>query len=165
MPTSLTPTDLHHLRQCLALATDALQAGDEPFGSILVGAGGEVLAQARNRINELNNLAHPELELAQWAAAHLPPAARAATTLYTSGEHCPMCAAAHGWVGLGKIVYLSSSEQLTQWLDELGVPPAPIKFMPVQDIIRGAEVAGPGSGELLEAIKALHVAYHTTRQG
>ena len=113
MPPSLTPADSRHLRHCLALATEALQAGDEPFGSILVGAGGEVLAQARNRVNELNTLAHPALALAQWAAAHLAPAARAAATLYTSGEHCPMCAAAHGWVGLGKIVYLSSGEQLT----------------------------------------------------
>jgi len=25
--------------------------------------------------------------------------------MYTSGEHCPMCAAAHGWVGIGKLVY------------------------------------------------------------
>ncbi len=165
MPPSLTPTDVRHLRHCLALATEALQAGDEPFGSVLVGAGGEVLAQARNRVNELNALAHPELELAQWAAHHLAPAARAAATLYTSGEHCPMCAAAHGWVGLGKIVYLSSAEQLAQWLGELGVPEAPIRFVPVQNIIRKAEVAGPASGELLQAIKGLHVAYHTPPLG
>lgn len=165
MPTTLTPTDLRHLRHCLALATEALQAGDEPFGSILVGAGGEVLAEARNRVNELTNLAHPEIELAQWAAISLAPAARAAATLYTSGEHCPMCAAAHGWVGLGKIVYLSSAGQLMQWLSELGVPDAPIRFMPVQDIIRDVEVAGPASGELLEEIKALHVAYHTRPAG
>ncbi|MDJ0367193.1 nucleoside deaminase [Hymenobacter sp. H14-R3] len=165
MPNILTDKDLYHLGHCLALATEALQAGDEPFGSILVGAGGEVLAQARNRVNELNHLAHPELELAQWAATHLPPAARATATLYTSGEHCPMCATAHGWVGLGKIVYLSSSSQLTQWLKELGVPEAPIRFVPVQDIIRNAEVAGPASGELLQAIRALHVAYHTPPPG
>ena len=165
MSISLTPIDLRHLRHCLALATEALQAGDEPFGSILVGAGGEVLAQARNRVNELNHLAHPELELAQWAATHLAPDARAAATLYTSGEHCPMCAAAHGWVGLGKIVYLSSGEQLTQWLGALGVPEAPIRFMPVQAIIRDVAVAGPASGELLQAIKALHVAYHTRPPG
>ncbi len=165
MSSSLTPTDVRHLRHCLALATESLHAGDEPFGSVLVGARGEVLAQARNRVNELNHLAHPELELAQWAAAHLAPAARAAATLYTSGEHCPMCATAHGWVGLGKIVYLSSAEQLTQWLAELGVPEAPIRFLPVQDIIRDVEVAGPASGELLQAVIALHVAYHARPPG
>ena len=161
MPQPLTPTDLPHLRRCLALAAEALQAGDEPFGSILVDTQGQVLAEARNQVNALNALAHPELALAQWAAAHLAPAARAATTLYTSGEHCPMCAAAHGWVGLGKIVYLSSAEQLTQWLHELGAPPSPVQMVPIQTVVSGVEVAGPGSGELLQAIKDLQVAYHT----
>ena len=32
-----------------------------------------------------------------------------------------MCAAAHGWVGLGRIVYVTSSEQMGSWLAELGV--------------------------------------------
>ncbi len=161
MPAPLTDTDLTHLRHCLALATEALHAGDEPFGSILVDAAGQVVAQARNRVNTENALAHPELALAQWAVAHLSPAARAAATVYTSGEHCPMCAAAHGWVGLGKIVYLSSAEQLGQWLRELGVPTAPVQMLPVQTIVPGLAVAGPGSGELLQAIKDLQLAYHT----
>jgi len=161
MPQPLTPADLPHLRHCLALAAEALQAGDEPFGSILVDAQGQVLAQARNQVNTVGALAHPELALAQWAAAHLSAAARATTTMYTSGEHCPMCAAAHGWVGLGKIVYLSSGEQLSQWLQELGVPPAPVRMVPVQALVPAAAVAGPGSGDLLRAIKDLHVAYHT----
>ncbi|MFD1872429.1 nucleoside deaminase [Hymenobacter bucti] len=165
MPQPLTPTDLPHLRHCLALAAEALQAGDEPFGSILVDADGQVLAQARNEVNARNALAHPELALAQWAAAHLAPAARVTTTLYTSGEHCPMCAAAHGWVGLGKIVYLSSGEQLTQWLQELGVPPSPVQLVPVQTIVPGIEVVGPADGELLQAIKDLQVAYHTAPPG
>jgi hypothetical protein len=34
-------------------------------------------------------------------AAVMTPAERAASTVDTSGEHCPMCAAAHAWVGLG----------------------------------------------------------------
>lgn len=31
---------------------------------------------------------------------------------YRGNIICPMCAAAHGWVGLGRIVYISSSNQL-----------------------------------------------------
>ena len=163
MPQPLSAPDMPHLRHCLALAAEALQAGDEPFGSILVDAQGQVLAQARNEVNARNALAHPELALAQWAAAHLDPAARAAATVYTSGEHCPMCAAAHGWVGLGKIVYLSSSEQLGQWLRELGVPTPPVQALPVQTLVPGLAVAGPADGELLQAIKDLQVAYHTAQ--
>ena len=49
-------------------------------------------------------------------------AERAGATVYTSGEHCPMCAAAHGWVGLGRVVYVASSAQLAGWLEEMGVP-------------------------------------------
>ena len=56
----MTDDELRHLRRCVELATEALEAGDEPFGSVLVAADGTV------------------------------------------GEHCPMCAAAHGWVGLGR---------------------------------------------------------------
>ena len=33
----------------------------------------------------------------------------------------PMCSAAHSWGGLGRIVYASSSEQLAEWMSELGV--------------------------------------------
>ena len=110
---------------------------------MLVNAKDEVLAEARNRTNEINNLAHPEIELAYWAAEWLTEEERKQTILYTSGEHCPMCAAAHGWVGLGKIVYLSSGQQLSEWMDEMNVPPAPIRMVPIQEIAPEVEVVGP----------------------
>ncbi|SDY71388.1 nucleoside deaminase [Hymenobacter psychrophilus] len=162
-PQPFTAADLPHLRHCLQLAEEALLAGDEPFGSVLVGGDGQVLATARNRVNELNNLAHPEVELVRWAGENLSEEERRAATLYTSGEHCPMCAAAHGWLGLGPIVYLSSARQLQQWLQEAGAPAAPINFLPVQELIKEVEVRGPGSGELLEQIKKLQLRYHTRR--
>ncbi|WP_242597190.1 nucleoside deaminase [Billgrantia sulfidoxydans] len=84
-----------------------------------------MLAEGHNQVASGDRTRHPEFELARWAAANMSPAARAAATVYTSGEHCPMCAAAHGWVGLGRIVYASSSEQLSGWLAELGAPAAP----------------------------------------
>lgn len=159
----LTETDLPHLRHCLQLAEEALQAGDEPFGSVLVDGNNQVRATARNRVNELNNLAHPEIELVRWAGENLSAEERRRATLYTSGEHCPMCAAAHGWLGLGPIVYLSSARQLQQWLQEADAPAAPINFLPVQELIKDVEARGPGSGELLAQIKALHLRYHARR--
>lgn len=103
----LTAEDHRHLRRCVDLARQALEAGDEPFGSVLVSAAGEVLFEDHNHVASGDSTQHPELAIARWAAAHLPAAQRAAATVYTSGEHCPMCAAAHGWVGLGRIVYAS----------------------------------------------------------
>jgi hypothetical protein len=87
---ALTDDELRHLRRCVEMATEALEAGDEPFRSVLV-------------------------------AANLAPAERAAATVFTSGEHCPMCAAAYGWVGLAHR-HVSSSEQLAAWVADLGVP-------------------------------------------
>ncbi|KUL73639.1 MULTISPECIES: nucleoside deaminase [unclassified Streptomyces] len=151
--------ELPYLRRCVELAADALDAGDEPFGSVLVGADGKVLAEDHNRVASGDRTRHPEFELARWSAAHLSPAERAAATVYTSGEHCPMCAAAHAWVGLGRIVYVASSEQLSGWLAELGVGPAPVRPLPVQEVAPGVTVEGPVP-ELTEDIRALHARFH-----
>lgn len=122
--------DQAHLEHCVKLAKEALEAGDEPFGSVLAGADGRLLAADRNRIAEGDATRHPEFSLARWAATHLSPADRAAATVYTSGEHCPMCAAAHAWVGLGRIVYACSSRQLVGWMAEFGVKPPPVAALP-----------------------------------
>ena len=153
----ITETDLIHLKQCVTLAEEALKAGDAPFGSILVNAANEVIATARNRVNELTALAHPEIELAHWAAENLSDEDRKRTTMYTSGEHCPMCAAAHGWVGLGTIVFLSSAKQLREWLDPVQMP---IRFYPIGEIVPGITIKGPATGPLLEKIMKLLLTYH-----
>jgi tRNA(Arg) A34 adenosine deaminase TadA len=117
MAAEVTEADLAHLRRYVELAEEAVAAGDFPFGSVLVAADGTVLAEDRNREEtDRDPTSHPEFALARWAGQHLTPPERAAATVYTSGEHCPMCAAAHGWAGLGRIVYATSSEQMTGWL-------------------------------------------------
>jgi tRNA(Arg) A34 adenosine deaminase TadA len=151
--------ELRHLRRCVQLATEALEAGDEPFGSVLVAADGTVLAEDRNRVAAGDRTRHPEFELARWAAANLTTAERAAATVYTSGEHCPMGAAAHGWVGLGRIVYVASSRQLAAWLAELGVPPPPVRTLPIQEVVPGLTVQGPVPGladEVHDLIRRFH---------
>ncbi|NLE86796.1 MAG: nucleoside deaminase [Myxococcales bacterium] len=139
----MTDAERTHLRRCLELAREALEAGDQPFGSVLVGADGEVLAEDRNRTASGDSTRHPEFELARWAARHLSPEERAAATVYTSGEHCPMCSAAHAWVGLGGIVYIASSAQLRQWLSAWGVPPGPVAALPIQEVAPSVPVRGP----------------------
>ena len=155
----ITDADLTHLRRCVELAREALDDGDEPFGSVLVDASGRALAEDRNRIKDGDRTRHPELELARWAAAHLTPAERAGATVFTSGEHCPMCAAAHAWVGLGRIVYVASSAQLTEWLTGWGVAPAPVLPLPVQAVAPGVVVEGHVP-ELAGEVRALHARLH-----
>lgn len=148
-------SELGYLRRCVELAAEALEAGDEPFGSVLVAGDGTVLAEDRNRVAGGDRTRHPEFALARWAAEGLAPEERAAATVYTSGEHCPMCAAAHAWVGLGRIVYVASSEQLTGWLAELGVPAPPVRSLPVREVAPGVAVEGPVP-ELVAEVQELH---------
>lgn len=152
-------TDLRHLRRCVELARQALSAGDEPFGSVLVDGDGAVRAEDHNHVASGDRTRHPELALARWAAEHLSPQERAAATVYTSGEHCPMCAAAHAWVGLGRIVYASSSEQLARWLAELDVAPPPVRTLPVNEVAPGVPVDGPVPG-LADEVRRLHRLFH-----
>jgi tRNA(Arg) A34 adenosine deaminase TadA len=156
MTQDLTEADLRHLGRCLELAAEAVEAGDFPFGSVLVAEDGTVLAEDRNReVSAGDPTRHPEFELARWAATHMTPQERAAATVYTSGEHCPMCAAAHGWAGLGRIVYATSTQQMGAWLAELGVSPSPVRPLAIPDVIPGVVVAGPVPG-LAQQVRDLH---------
>ena len=162
MTASFIPTaaELRHLRRCVELATEALEAGDEPFGSVLVAADGTVLAEDHNRVASGDRTRHPEFELARWAAANMTPGERAAATVFTSGEHCPMCAAAHGWVGLGRIVYVSSSEQLASWLQSSESPP-PVRNLAIREIVPALLVEGPVP-DLAEQVRDLHRRFYSS---
>ncbi|TFV57918.1 nucleoside deaminase [Geodermatophilus sp. DF01-2] len=144
--------DRVHLRRCIELARTTLDAGDERFGSVLVDADGSVLFEDHDHVASGDSTRHPEFAIARWAAQHLPSDQRAAATVYTSGEHCPMCAAAHAWVGLGRIVYDSSSAQL-------GARPAPMQAPSIGGVAPGVPVEGPVAG-LDEEVHDLHRRFH-----
>ncbi|MDO5739403.1 MAG: nucleoside deaminase [Ornithinimicrobium sp.] len=156
---TITERDLELLTRCVDLAEQAVERGDEPFGSLLLSAEGEVLFEDHNHVAGGDPTQHPEIAIAYWAVEHLTVQERAASTVYTSGEHCPMCAGAHGWVGLGRIVIASSSEQLGGWLQELGVEPGPVLGLPIQRVVPSAVVDGPVP-ELSERIRGLHGRFH-----
>jgi tRNA(Arg) A34 adenosine deaminase TadA len=154
---AINDEDLGHLRRCVELARSALDAGDEPFGSLLVDADGHVRFEDRNRVKDGDATRHPEFEIARWATSNLTPAERVSATVYTSGEHCPMCSAAHAWVGLGRIVYATSTMQLTGWRSEWETAPSPVAPLPITAVAPGIEVDGPAP-ELAEAMKVLYEA-------
>ena len=151
----ISDDDLGHLRRCVELARVALGDGDEPFGSQLVGEDGTVLFADHNRVKDGDHTRHPEFAIARWAVRNLGAEHRSRATVYTSGEHCPMCSAAHAWVGLGRIVYAASAAQLTAWLQEWGAPPPPVAGLPIATVAPGICVDGPAD-ELTEEMKALY---------
>ncbi|MFR9725517.1 nucleoside deaminase [Streptomyces sp. MS19] len=141
-PRPLTEADERHLRRAVALAALAREGGDPPFGSLLVGPGGEVLAEAHNTtVTEADISLHPELKLAVWAARELDPATAARTTLYTSCQPCGMCAGAIERSFLGRVVYALSTAQLLA-LKPPAEPPAPRTEGPALHDEAAAVVAG-----------------------
>lgn len=152
---TVTEADRGHLRRCVDLAREALEAGDEPFGSVLVDDDNTVVFSDHNHVSQGDATRHPEFEIARWAANHLSPAQRRESTVYTSGEHCPMCSAAHAMVGLGRIVYATSSAQLAEWHRAWGIPAGPLATLPIQAVAPNIPVAGPDP-ELAVEVRGFH---------
>lgn len=139
----LSQKDREYLERAVELAEIALEKGDEPFGSILVSDKDEILFEDHNRVSGGDHTQHPEFAIARWAANNLSPEERKKAVVYTSGEHCPMCSAAHALVGLGRIVYASSSAQLVEWTKEMGLEASPFNNLAIEEVIRDPEVDGP----------------------
>ncbi|MFI5771648.1 nucleoside deaminase [Streptomyces sp. NPDC051658] len=152
---AVTEGDREYLRRCVDLAREALTVGDEPFGSLLVDERGTVRFHDRNRVKGGDATRHPEFEIARWAAENLSPQERRTSVVYTSGEHCPMCSAAHAWVGLGRIVYASSAEQLVVWRRSWGFDAGPVAALPIHAVAPGIPVSGPDPS-LVDEVRALH---------
>ncbi|MFF8814092.1 nucleoside deaminase [Streptomyces pactum] len=109
----ITSADEALLRRAIGIAAHAVTLGDAPYGSLLAGPDGTVLAEAHNTVRRDNDIsAHPELKLARWAARELDPDTAARTTLYTSCQPCGMCDGGILRSGIGRVVYALSTEQL-----------------------------------------------------
>ncbi|NUT45868.1 MAG: nucleoside deaminase [Saccharothrix sp.] len=114
------------LHRAIELATEARAAGNPPFGSLLVGPDGAVLAEERNTsVTDGDITAHPELKLARWAARSLTPEVAAGTTMFTSCQPCGMCVGAIERSGLGRVVFALSTEQLDALKPGGGFAPVP----------------------------------------
>jgi tRNA(Arg) A34 adenosine deaminase TadA len=152
-------TDVRHLRRAIELARLAREHGNQPFGSLLVGRSGQVLAEHENVVvTASDDTGHPELTLVRWAGAHVAAEERAGATVYTSCEHCPMCAAATYWAGIGRIVFALSAAQFRDLLP----PGAPSLDLDARELFargnRGVLVEGP-CPELEVEARAVHAGY------
>ena len=117
-----TEADLGFMR--LALEEAAL--GDYPFGAVIV-RDGAVLARGRNLgKQEQDPTAHGEMvAIRNFLAAHGPEKLKG-TTLYTSGESCPMCMGAIVWCGISRVVFGASIAELATKIGQIMITDAEI---------------------------------------
>jgi tRNA(adenine34) deaminase len=109
------PADEHFMRMAIAEAA----RGDFPFGAIIV-RDGEVLSTGRNLGKTTNDpTAHGEMVAIRRLIAVRPAAELKGTTLYTSGEPCPMCMSAILWCGIGRVVFAASIDELATKLGQI----------------------------------------------
>ncbi len=90
----------------LAEARLAESRGEVPVGAVVLGPGGEVLAQAGNRTEADHDAsAHAELIALRAAAAALGSARLVGCDLVVTLEPCPMCASAASLFRVRRLVF------------------------------------------------------------
>lgn len=104
-------TDEEYMKQALAEARVAYEAGEVPVGAVVV-AGGRIIARAHNQTEMLTDVtAHAEMLAVTAASSYLGGKYLADCTLYVTVEPCVMCAGAIGWAQMGRVVYGAEDEK------------------------------------------------------
>lgn len=99
------------VRRCIELAQEALDAGDHPFGSVIV-RDGEVVVEGRNRVNAGDVTNHAEVEAMRNAQRQLNTSDLSAYTIYSNCEPCPMCSFMIRELKLKEVVFALSSPDM-----------------------------------------------------
>jgi len=138
--------DAHHLRRAIELAHEARERGNAPFGAVLVGEDGSILAEGQNTVStERDITGHAETNLIRDAWRLHDAGTLAASTLYASAEPCAMCSGAIFWSSVGRVVYGLGADQIYEMFppDEANA----VMRLPCRDVLaagtRQTEVIGP----------------------
>jgi tRNA(adenine34) deaminase len=92
--------------EALAMAREALAAGEVPVGAVLVGEGGEILARAHNQPITLKDpTAHAEVLVLRQAASLLGNYRLPGVSLYVTIEPCIMCLGAMLQARVGRLIF------------------------------------------------------------
>ncbi len=117
LTTAAKPEDEGLMREAIALAAQA----DFPFGAVIT-RDGAVLARGKNLGKRTHDpTAHGEMVAIRRFLAERSPEDLKGTTLYTSGEPCPMCMGAIIWCGISRVVYAASIAQLAAHIGQIAL--------------------------------------------
>lgn len=105
-PVHISETDGTYLRQAIAWSSTARARGNRPFGAVVIGAGGELLAEAYCNTTETGDCTgHAETNAVRQLSPRVGREELAKATLYSSAEPCVMCAGAIFWSGIRRVVF------------------------------------------------------------
>lgn len=154
-----TVPNLDHLRRAIALAQQARDHGNHPFGSLLVDAEGQVLLEAENTVStEHDATGHAETNLVRRASQQYDRDFLATCTLYTSTEPCAMCSGAIYWANIRQVVFGQSEATLGNMTGNN--PENPTLSLPCRQVFEKGRHAVTVMGPLLEEeANAPHVGF------
>ena len=93
------------MRLSIATAREGMEAGQTPFGAVIVKAG-ELVVAAHNVVWRTTDItAHGEVNAIRLACQKLSTIDLKGCTIYSSTEPCPMCFSAIHWAGMDRIVF------------------------------------------------------------
>lgn len=106
-------SDQEFLRAAIAACRQGIEAGQSPFGAVVV-RGGRVVATAYNTVwRDVDPTAHAEVNVLRASASALGTIDLSGCTLYSTCEPCPMCLAATHWSKVDRVVFGASIADAT----------------------------------------------------
>jgi lactoylglutathione lyase len=145
----VTGSEAELLARAVALARANVDAGEEPFGSLVV-RDGEILGEGVNTTaRDADPTAHAEVAAVREACRRLGTTDLGGATVFTSCEPCPMCRTVAVLAGVTRIVYAVPAEVAATFGFALSPPGAEIMTAwPLPDLLE--HVPMPGAEEPFE---------------
>lgn len=107
--------DIYFMEKAIAQAEIALTKGLAPFGAVVVGPDGQLIAEGYNQVSaDFDGSAHGEIIAIRHAGAKLKKVKLEGCTLYTSCEPCLMCTALITRVAISRVVYAARATDVPE---------------------------------------------------
>lgn len=153
---SSTSEDRVFMQKAYALAAQAVEKGNAPFGALLV-VDGKIVAECGNNVATSHDLTqHAELGLISACAPTVSGEDLHRGTLYASSEPCIMCCGAILNAGVARVVYGTTEAQFQKFIHPIA-DKNPLTF---REVVRRTNPGVKVSGPLMESEGlAQHAAY------
>jgi tRNA(Arg) A34 adenosine deaminase TadA len=141
--------------QALEVARRAQAIGEPPFGAVILGAQGTLIAEASDAVRAAGDLSqHAEVNVVRRACERLGPVLSGAT-LYTTVEPCPMCFTAAWLARIDRLVFGATMDQVhaaTQGAQrELRIPALEMNRLSGEPIVLIGDILADACLALFEA--------------